>query len=415
MHLIISIVHCMNKDLMVMENKYILITSAVYPPEPVVSSKLSADLYNDLKSKGYVVRVLHPVPTRPNGFVFGDKLAKGEDEITTESYVCPQSSLKGRIRESWSFGRACSKYIEEHCSEISSIYANVWPMFSQRAIVKAAKKYGIPCIIHVQDVYPESLTNKMPSAIGRIAQALLLPIDKYILKNCTKVVAISDKMKNYLSQTRGIDSRKISVVINWQNEKEFLDYQASSKDFTIDRPFTFMYMGNIGPVAGVDLLIDAFELLDKQEARLVIAGSGSMRERLKTQTAGNSRIEFWDVPNGKVPEIQAQADVMMLPIKKGAASSSIPSKLPAYMFSAKPIIGCIDADSDTANAIREADCGWVIEPENVEKLAETMKMVVSVDNAVLADKAQKAQLYGLSHFSKKENLNRLVKVIEEVL
>ena len=85
------------------------------------------------------------------------------------------------------------------------------------------------------------------------------------------------------------------------------------------------------------------------------------------------------------------------------------------MFSAKPIIGCIDADSDTANAIREADCGWVIEPENVEKLAETMKMVVSVDNAVLADKAQKAQLYGLSHFSKKENLNRLVKVIEEVL
>ncbi len=32
-------------------------------------------------------------------------------------------------------------------------------LFSQKTIVKAAKKYGIPCIIHVQDVYPESLTN----------------------------------------------------------------------------------------------------------------------------------------------------------------------------------------------------------------------------------------------------------------
>ena len=126
-------------------------------------------------------------------------------------------------------------------------------------------------------------------------------------------------------------------------------------------------------------------------------------------------IEFWEVPNGKVPEIQAQADVMLLPIKKGAASSSIPSKLPAYMFSAKPIIGCMDADCDTANAIIEAGCGWVIEPENVEKLAEKMRQVAVKEKSDLVEIGKKAQGYGLSHFSKKVNLNRLVKVIEDIL
>ena len=140
-----------------------------------------------------------------------------------------------------------------------------------------------------------------------------------------------------------------------------------------------------------------------------------MKEQLKAKASICKGIEFWDVPNGMVPEIQSKANVMMLPIKKGAASSSIPSKLPAYMFSAKPIIGCVDADSDTANAIKDAGCGWVIEPENVEKLAETMKMVAGLERIVLEGKAKKAQEYGLAHFSKKENLNRLVKVIEEIL
>ena len=228
-------------------------------------------------------------------------------------------------------------------------------------------------------------------------------------------MAISDKMKNYLAETRDIDVNKISVVINWQNEKEFLDYQERAKDISIEYPFTFMYMGNIGPVAGVDLLIDAFMQAKFESARLVIAGSGSMKEQLRAKASNCKEIEFWDVPNGKVPEIQAQADVMMLPIKKGAASSSIPSKLPAYMFSAKPIIGYVDADSDTANAIMEAGCGWVIEPENVEKLAETMEIVCALDKDVLEDKAKKAQTYGLAHFSKKENLSRLVKVIEDIL
>ena len=178
-----------------------------------------------------------------------------------------------------------------------------------------------------------------------------------------------------------------------------------------ERPFTFMYMGNIGPVAGVDLLIDAFTQAGLVNAKLVVAGSGSMKEKMQEKAAANQNIEFWDVPNGKVPEIQSKADCMLLPIKKGAASSSIPSKLPAYMFSAKPIIGCIDADSDTAEAISQADCGWVIEPENVQLLADKMKTVAALNAACMKEYGENALKYGLEHFSKKKNLEKLTKVI----
>ena len=141
----------------------LLIISAVFPPEPVVSARLSIDLCHSLKEKGCDVKVLHPYPTRPYGFKPDKKKigALRDDETIADSYVCPQSSLFGRIRESWSFGQACKFYIKEHQSEILCIYANAWPMFSQKAIVKVANKYGIPCIINVQDVYTESLSNKM--------------------------------------------------------------------------------------------------------------------------------------------------------------------------------------------------------------------------------------------------------------
>ncbi len=393
-------------------NKHILIISAVFPPEPVVSGRLSMDLYRSFKEKGYDAKVLHPYPTRPFGFKPDEKSigVLGEDEIIAESYVCPQSSFWGRVRESWSFGKACKRYISEHNAEIQCVYANAWPMFSQKAIVKVANKYGIPCIIHVQDVYPESLSNKQSGLKKRLVQSLILPMDKFILGKCTKVIAISEKMKSYLVKTRGINDDKVSVVINWQDEKDFLDYQ---KTYTQQegRPFTFMYMGNIGPVAGVDLLIDAFTKANLENARLVIAGSGSVKEQMMKRAEGNSSIEFWEVPNGKVPEIQSKADVMMLPIKKGAASSSIPSKLPAYMFSAKPIVGCMDTDSDTANSIKEADCGWVIEPENVELLSEKMKEVRSCDVDYLKKKGIKAKEYGIGHFSKSVNLANLSDVI----
>ena len=395
-------------------DKYILIVSAVYPPEPVVSARLSFDLYQSLRKNGYDTKVLHPKPTRPNGFNFGNNAKIGEEEIITDSYTCPQSSMVGRFKESSSFGKACKKYIKEHHEEIACIYANAWPLGSQYRIVKAARKYGIPVAIHVQDVYPESLTNKLPSLVGGVLKAMLLPTDKYILRHSNKVIAISDKMKMHLVNSRGIDAGKCSVVINWQDETEFIEYQKNAVTEP-HKAFTFMYMGNIGPVAGVDLLIDAFNEAKLNGARLVIAGSGSMKASLQEKAKGNPNIEFWDVPNGKVPEIQSKADCMLLPIKKGAASSSIPSKLPAYMFSAKPIIGCMDAGSDTANAIKDAGCGWVIEPENARLLSEMMKTVAALDSANLKGYGEMALKYGLEHFSKRENLRKLTEVIESVV
>ncbi|MAV65018.1 MAG: glycosyltransferase WbuB [Candidatus Marinimicrobia bacterium] len=391
----------------------ILIISAVFPPEPVVSANLSRDLAEEL-SKNNQLTVLCPKPTRPNGFIMNNNFEPDNYKVVRlNSFTCPSSDLLGRFRESFSFGRYCQNYIEANHDKIDIIYANTWPFFAQYFTVSTSKKFNIPLIIHVHDIYPESFSNKIP-ALKTLLNFILLPIDKFLLNNATKIIAISKKMKNYLMNTRKISGDKIFIVQNWQDENNFMKFKLQGKLDIVDKPFTFMYLGNIGPVAGVNLLLESFFNANLKNCRLVIAGSGSMKEILKKKALELKldTIEFWDVPDGKVPEIQNQADVMLLPIKKGSALSSIPSKLPAYMFSEKPIIGCMDKESDTAKAIIEANCGWILPPENPELLSRLMCEVSSLSNRELKNKGYKGFNYAINNYSKKRNLVKLVNLFK---
>lgn len=395
----------------------LLIVSALFPPEPVVSAKLSYDIASFFAEQKQEVSVLSPKPTRPLGFRFGNEIEQkfNFQHIRIDSYTCPKSSIIGRFRESYSFGKKCYNYIVES-SGIQAVYANTWPLAAQYYTVKAAVKKNIPIIIHVQDIYPESLTNKI-SVLGTVLHSLLLPIDKYILQNATHVITISENMKQYLAKTRNIKREKITVVQNWQDDSEFVSFSSTPLADSDTSLFTFMYLGNIGPVAGVDVLIDAFANARLTNSRLIIAGSGSMKEHLiqKAQQLKDCKIEFWDVPEGKVAETQALADILLLPVKAGAASSSIPSKLPAYMLSKKTILASVDAASDTAACIRQAGCGYVVEPENKEQLASYMSKVKNVSKETLQQMGEKGFTYANQHFTKAANLNKIAVTIENTI
>lgn len=292
---------------------------------------------------------------------------------------------------------------------------NAWPLLAQYLIVRTAKTNHIGIITHVQDIYPESLINKL-LVFRTFFQHFLLPIDKYILNNSDKVIAISEQMKIHLMNTRKIGENNICVVPNWLNGEIFKNHALENKSIQNEtsHPFTFMYLGNIGPIAGVDLLIESFIKANLADCRLVIAGSGSQKENLqrKVSKLNIKTIEFWSVPDGKVPEIQSQADIMLLPVIKGASLSSVPSKLLAYMYSSKPVLACADRDSDTAKTINDSSCGWVIGPEDKDLLSKYMTLTLSLDYAQLKIKGDNGFEYANKYFSHQKNLGYICEIIE---
>lgn len=389
--------------------KYVLIVSAVFPPEPVVSAKLSFDIYNTLKRCDESIKVLHPIPTRPEGFRF-ENYSINDDEIITRSFTCAKSSLFGRLRESISFGRSTYNYIKKNYSKIKSIYANTWPLFGQYYLVKAAKRYHIPCYIHVQDIYPDSYCQKMPHLLGRLLYRFLIPIDKYVLKNATGVFAISPSMKEYLSRTRGVELSKITLIRNWQEDRVFIDAHKAIAEH--NSCFELMYLGSINPTADVSLIIKAFSGLDQSKFHLSIIGNGPDKDNCqKLASSLGIDVAFDTVTPEQVAIKQSEADTLILCLKKGVAQTATPSKLTAYMLTGRPIIASVDLDSDCANIIRESGCGLVVEPGNELALREAILELSNKTIEEINKLGQAAFTYAVENLSKERNLNKLVDVL----
>jgi glycosyltransferase involved in cell wall biosynthesis len=393
----------------------ILLVSSIFPPEPVVSANLTKDLAVALTDK-WKVRVITPRPSRPLGFLFNENTIENAkyERIVLNSFIYPESKFPGRMRESYSFGRHAADYIRKNKIDIQCIYVNAWPLLAQYLIVKASRKYSIRTVLHVQDIYPESMLGKLP-LLKNFFLRLLLPIDKYVLKNTHRVVTISPMMKKLLIEKRGIDERKVDVIYNWQNEDLFLDYKKTAKTENKRSSFTFMFLGSLSKTAAVHDVISAFKMSCLGNSRLVIAGNGAEKDFLISMANKQEglNIEFWDAPMAKVPEIQDKADVLILSLKKGAAQFALPSKLPAYMFSEKPIIACAEEESDTAKAIIKANCGWVIVPEDIVALSEAMIAVKALPEDELLKYGKNGFDYALENYSKKNNLNKIVTLINE--
>ena len=362
----------------------ILIISALFPPEPVVSAMLSRDIAEKL-SRHHEVVVLCPDPSRPEGFAF-EKRFENETYavVRVGSYTCASSNLWGRFHESYSFGAHCAKYVQKNSKQIDCIYINSWPLFSQFKIIKTAKKFDIPCVLHVQDIYPESLVDKLPRLARRLVTTLLEPIDAFNLKNARHILGISPTMISFLSKSRGIDMGKFALIRNWQDDDQFMSFnpEINQEDKS---GFTFMYVGSLSQSAGVAGLINGFHKAGLSNAKLIIAGNGSDKKKCveMANSFGNSQIEFYEVAPGDVPKMQSKSHILLLPLKKGIAKTATPSKLTAYLLSAKPVIACVEDDTDVADIINDANCGFVVEPENVEILAETMQKVYKMKELAL--------------------------------
>lgn len=398
------------------KRKRILIISAVFPPEQVTSAALNYDLAHEL-AKTYDVTVLRPYPTRPIGMQFDNPDVDDSSfkTILVNSYTHPESALLGRFRESIDFGRKSAEYIKQRHKEIDFVYNDGWQLFGLNIVAKACVKYGIPYIVPIQDIYPECLLTKgsFPVFIKKIIKTVLLPIDKYYQKHAAKVRTISNEMADYLSSSRGIKYSSYVIVNNWQNDEDFADIEINkSNDHII-----FEYVGSINVHANVDMMIKAFKEANIPGSELRIYGGGNQKEVCQNivKELQMNNVSFDFVSRAGIPHVQASADVLLLALPKGNGGLCLPSKLTSYMLSGKPVIASIDKDSATNRIIEEEHCGYVVEPDNEEALADAFKRFATLKVEDRESMGKNSRNYALKHLTKEVNLGIIVNEINKIL
>jgi glycosyltransferase involved in cell wall biosynthesis len=158
---------------------------------------------------------------------------------------------------------------------------------------------------------------------------------------------------------------------------------------------TILYAGGLHENYGVGLLLDAFDLLDGDSWRLLLAGKGPMQGKINTKSKNDTRIEYiGEVPREKLLELEKNADVLVNPrVNSGIFTRySFPSKNMEYLSSGTPMVGfkldgIPDEYDDYINYFNENDA---------KSLAETIMSVCDDNNNEFAEKARNAREYVLN-------------------
>ena len=396
--------------------KKILIITGVFPPEQVTSALLNYDMAKEL-SKKYNVTVLRPYPTRPIGMKIDYDVLKNEpfETVLIDSYTHPQSQLLGRFRESYDFGRKCAAYIKKHHQEISFIYNNPWQLFGCAITSRTAKRYKIPYMIAVQDIYPECLLTKghKPWIVKKLVMGLLKPIDVYYQRNATRIRTISDEMGDYLSSTRKVPREKYLIVNNWQNDEDFVNV-SSTVPTDIMR---FAFVGSINEHANVDIIIKAFAEAAIPNSELVLYGGGNRKEQCQilVRQLGLNNVRFDFVKRDQIPQVQSQASVLVLALPVGNGNLCLPSKMTSYMLSGKPVLASVDHDSATTRYINEAECGISVKPDSVSSMVEGFKAMASMTREQLQTFGINSLNFAKQHLTREINLRLVCDAIEEII
>ena len=401
----------------------ILIVSCVFPPEPVVSARTSAEIAEFLVCKGDNVTVISSFPNRPGGELYAgykrrfwlkENSSKGYTLIRCYSALSGKSNLIRRFIENISFG-ATGGLAALFARRPDVIFSNTWPIFATGLIYFVARLRKIPLVISVQDVYPDSLIvqNRL-SPESRIVR-LLRAIDRGIARRCRAVIVIGERFRLAYTE-HGVPSDRIHVVPNWSKpENMIMDEIASAAiraKLTIpERAFLCLYAGNVGRASGVGTCIEAFHFLKQHEDMyLLIAGEGSQLSACKAMVIqkGISRIKFYSPwPMEETSAVLSAADCLLLPTQGQQSLVSVPSKMISYLFAAKPIVALSLDHSETAQIIKKAGCGLVRPPAVPGQLADALVKLRKLPRDRRNRMGQSGKTFALNHFSSNVCLPRI--------
>ncbi|MEW6702042.1 MAG: glycosyltransferase family 4 protein [Bacteroidota bacterium] len=226
----------------------------------------------------------------------------------------------------------------------------------------------------------------------------------------TKLVAVSNSIKNHLLQNYNIEEERITLINNFVED----NYKTSlfqNSDLLIPRDQKIiLFVGRFSREKGVDILLHAFRLLQKNDEKifLVMIGAGEEELFLKSFIAKNKLNVLILVPQEDVSFYYKSADIIVLPSRV----DPFPLVMLEAGMMAKPFIG---SNVDGIGEFIEHDQnGLLVEPENVEELAAAVNK--------LLDDPVKALYLGRNLYEKvklncsdKKIIPKYLKLYEEIL
>ncbi|OUQ03139.1 glycosyltransferase family 4 protein [Thomasclavelia spiroformis] len=395
--------------------KILIISQYFYPENFRIN-----DLALELKNRGHKITVLTGLPNYPKGEYFdGYDDKKNCDEIWNDIliYRCKLRPRKtgsvNLIKNYLSFVIEANKKLKElENQDFDLIYVfEVSPITVALPAIKFKKKKKIPIVINIQDLWPENII-AVTGITNFIVIGLVNKMVNYIYKHCDLILTASpsfvDKIRDRIKNKDKVAYWPQYSIVSKTNE----DVSLYNKDF-----FNIVFTGNIGEAQGIDLAIEAANILKNEKICWHFVGEGRNRKKLEKMVKEyniDERVIFHGFhPEKEIPKYLKDADAALLILKPNPIfEMTIPAKLQTYLACGVPILGCVSGEGK--RIIEESNAGIVSDEISVEALVKACQKFINLNSNDLNAYKDKAFQYGDDNFNKNNLILDLEKYMENM-
>ena len=295
--------------------------------------------------------------------------------------------------------------------------------------IKIAKKYNVPCICEVRDLWPEAIfyvSNVKPNSIlGKV----LTYGEHWIYHNSDALIFTKEGDTDYLREHKWLTCQGGDIALckchYINNGVDIDEYNEQIKKYILhdscledDGTFKVIYTGTIRPVNNVSNVIETAKLLRaEKDIKFLIYGEGSQKaylERLATDE-GIENVAFKGFVERKfVPYILSKSSVNLLNYSSSRynwSRGNSSNKLFEYMASGKPIIATMKTGY---SIIDKYGCGVELDSDAPQLLADAILKVKNMPKAKYNEICINAA-NGAKNFDYKALSKKLMDVIDETL
>jgi glycosyltransferase involved in cell wall biosynthesis len=278
-------------------------------------------------------------------------------------------------RRGWnwiSFGQSLSRW-QSNGSRPDVVIGSSPHLFAALAGARMASRLGIPFVLEVRDLWPESLLaaggRKGPAyhAFGAMA--------RHLYNRADRIVVLARGSADHIARY-GVDANKIVYVPNGVDLNAFPKRQERSAD-----TFALIYAGAHGPANGLDAVLDAAELLRSDpRIRFRFVGDGPAKSALRDDATRRdlTNVEFRDpVAKSDIPTFFASADAGLMVLRDSPlfAYGVSPNKLFDYFGAALPVV--CNVPGDVAGMVADAGAGEQAADSSGAALADAIRRLAS--------------------------------------
>ncbi|HAD07357.1 MAG TPA: hypothetical protein DCE76_09395 [Anaerolineaceae bacterium] len=361
----------------------ILLLVPHYEPDLGPSAPLFTLLSEELIKRGHHVRVLTTVPHYPSGIVppaFRKKWIQQSVEMGVEIYrirvpSLNRSNLAGRLLQFFVYQVGAGwqgLFLNYEVVFVANPALWVWlPFF---ILVFLRRK---PAVFSIYDLYPD-VGVRLGIFRNPVAFHLVKALEKFCLKHSARVRIISESFRSAIHQF-GIPDQKIQMIPDWVDSQFIRPLPRQnpfSKEYCLENHFVIQYAGNMGFSQPLEIILDAARAFASDpDILFTLVGDGCKREKLMQLAAEQNlrNVRFIPYqPRERLPHVLASADVALVILKEGMAYTAMPSKILSILAAGRPIIACVDRESETWKFIQKTEAGVCVPAGNTNDFIQAI-------------------------------------------